>query len=274
MAKTCAFRRFVVALATPLLATCSASPHPSSSPRVHESITLWTVQYTSANGVTKIPMDVYLPPAPTGAGVIAIHGGGWRTGSRKEMSGFCKHLVTDGVVCFAPNYRLAPADPWPAAYEDLRAAVAYIRANAQKWGLDPSRLGSFGTSAGGNLAAMLAATGDVKATATWSGPMDLTTIIAQGCPTKCTYSVNRYAPTDQAKHDASPVFRVGPANPPMLIINSEDELIPLAQAQEMVAKLNAARVPYRLVVVPGTRHAERYFSTEWAGTVRWLTSHI
>ena len=60
----------------------------------------------------------------------------------------------------------------------------------------------------------------------------------------------------------------------MLIINSEDEIIPLAQAQEMAARLSAARVTHRLVVVPGTRHAIEYFSTEISGTVRWLDSHL
>ena len=271
MATTSLFGFFSVLLAIPLLTTCSATPQ-AGSPAIGHEVRLERAEYTSANGVTVLPMDVYIPAAPSGAGVIAVHGGGWLSGTRRMMRGFCKRLAANGTLCFAPEYRLAPADPWPAAYRDLRAAVSNIRRNAATWGLDPKRLGGFGTSAGGNLAALLAATGDLNATASWSGPMDLTTILVQGCP--CSSQVERYAPTEASKLAASPVSHVGPATPPMLIINSEDEIIPLAQAQEMAASLNAAGVSHRLIVVPGTRHAIAYFIREVSVTVRWLESHL
>src|SRR5204863_8651423 len=130
----------------------------------------------TANGSTAPPLATYIPAHPPAAGVLATHGRGCLSGKRGTMSGFCKRLAANGTLCFAPDYRLAPADPWPAAYSDLRAAVFDIRRNAATWGLDPKRLGGFGTSAGGNLAALLGATGDLNATVSWSGPMDLSTI--------------------------------------------------------------------------------------------------
>ena len=74
MATTSLFGFFSVLLAIPLLTTCSATPQAGSAAIGHE-VRLERAEYTSANGVTVLPMDVYIPAAPSGAGVIAIHGG-------------------------------------------------------------------------------------------------------------------------------------------------------------------------------------------------------
>lgn len=94
---------------------------------------------------------------PLRPGVLWIHGGGYVVGS-PEMEAFATaRLVRDlGVVAISPDYRLAPEHPFPAGLDDCMAALRWMRANAQEFGVDPDRLAVMGASAGGGLAAAVA----------------------------------------------------------------------------------------------------------------------
>src|SRR5690606_9640177 len=128
-------------------------------------------------------LDVCLPDSPAVDGslraVISVHGGSWREGD-KASTGWrntCEWLASEGFAAFSLNYRLAPASPFPAAINDVRAALDWVRAPAQaeRWGYDPTRIGAFGGSAGGNLVSLLGTTGGkVAAVVDLSGPSDLT----------------------------------------------------------------------------------------------------
>lgn len=85
--------------------------------------------------------------------LLYLHGGGWVFGSINSCAWFCAALALRGDACVvALNYRLAPADPYPAALDDCRAAFRHLRAHAAEWGGDPERISIGGDSAGGNLA--------------------------------------------------------------------------------------------------------------------------
>jgi acetyl esterase/lipase len=73
---------------------------------------------------------------------------------------------------------------------------------------------------------------------------------------------------------ASPVDRVDPTDPPMLIANGTREIVPLEQARAMAARLAAARIPHRLLVVPSARHAGAYEQAAWPGTVSFLRRYL
>jgi hypothetical protein len=106
-------------------------------------------------------MDVFTPPLPGRAvapGVIVVHGGGWRGGARTEFSGLSRHLAGLGYVVASVDYRLAPAWTFPAARDDVTAAVAALKTLAPGLGLDPGRLALIGRSAGGQLALLAAYT--------------------------------------------------------------------------------------------------------------------
>ncbi|MGI8483422.1 MAG: alpha/beta hydrolase fold domain-containing protein, partial [Thermomicrobiales bacterium] len=136
----------------------------------------------------ELALDVYLP---SGGGshrgaVLVIHGGGWWSGdkadaNRKFMS---QQLAQQGFVAVAVNYRLVPKDVYPAAIEDLEAAVAWLRQPAQvsAFGIDPNRIGALGASSGAHLAGLLGSIGKgpltqgsrVAAVVSFSGPMSCT----------------------------------------------------------------------------------------------------
>ena len=90
--------------------------------------------------------------------ILAIHGGAWRTGDKAWGEQFAKEFCPEGYVVFSINYRLAgrPGGTWPAQITDVQNALKYIRANAARFGIDPSRIASLGVSAGGHLATMVA----------------------------------------------------------------------------------------------------------------------
>jgi acetyl esterase/lipase len=107
-------------------------------------------------------MDIVRPKEPgTHPAILAIHGGGFRAGSRKGYHATCVMLAQHGYVCATADYRLAPAAPFPAAVYDVKAAVRYLRANASRLGIDPNKIGVMGGSAGGHLALFLGVTANV-----------------------------------------------------------------------------------------------------------------
>lgn len=90
--------------------------------------------------------------------LIAIHGGGWTKGDSGFYKAWGPYLAKHGVSLFAIDYRLATnmAHSWPGAAHDVLAAIAYVRRNAERLGVDPERIGLIGDSAGGHLAAITA----------------------------------------------------------------------------------------------------------------------
>lgn len=97
--------------------------------------------------------------------ILIIHGGGWSAGSKNDM--VYRTLMIDyamkGYVVCNMNYRLVQEAPMPACIEDIRCAVRWMKANAQKLGIDPNRIGTYGHSAGGHLSLMLGVAADSKA---------------------------------------------------------------------------------------------------------------
>jgi len=99
-------------------------------------------------------------PAPL---VVFIHGGGWRMGSKNDHVREIKLAAEQGFVAASIGYRLAPAHKWPAQIQDCKCAVRWLRANASELGLDPTRVGAVGGSAGGHLSMLMGTLDDVPA---------------------------------------------------------------------------------------------------------------
>ncbi len=115
------------------------------------------VQYCTGGGKPLL-MDVFIPKhrngTPTPA-VLWIHGGGWERGDKSGNSG-AQFLADAGFVTAKLSYRLSGDSPFPAAVEDCKCAIRFLRASAPKYGIDPVRIGAAGSSAGGHLAELLA----------------------------------------------------------------------------------------------------------------------
>ena len=110
-------------------------------------------------------LDLYLPEATSRAVlpvVIYLHSGGWISGDKAEGALFLEPLVATGRFAgVSAGYRLADEARWPAQLHDVQAAVRWVRANADRYGLDPDRIAAWGWSAGGHLALLLGTTAEV-----------------------------------------------------------------------------------------------------------------
>src|SRR5262249_56250359 len=111
-----------------------------------------------------------------------------RAGNRYGYDGLCLRLAQQGYVAATVTYRLAPKYPFPAAVNDVKEAVRWLRANASKYHIDPDRIGVTGGSAGGHLAQFLGVTADVKEFEGSGGNLDQSSRVA------CV--VNFYGPSD------------------------------------------------------------------------------
>ncbi len=225
------------------------------------------VTYCTMDGVA-LKMDVYYPSENTGrfAVTMFVHGGGWSSGDKSKGAGVAElpELQKAGFLAVSVNYRLAPDYEFPAMIEDVKCAVRSLRAHADKYNLDPNRIGVFGGSAGGHLVSMLGVTDEsagfdvgeylgqssrVQAVVDMFGPADLTANIANDSETV----QNAFGNFDLAL--ASPVTYVSADDPPFLILHGEkDPLVPISQSEELLAKLQAAGVPAELVRVANAAH--------------------
>jgi acetyl esterase/lipase len=215
-------------------------------------------------------LDVYVPEVSVTEGnrpaLIAIHGGGWRGGSKSDYGRSLAALVRRGIVVVAVDYRLSrPGAPsWPDNLEDVRDALRWVRRHAADYAIDPERIAVIGASAGGHLALLLGTSAGadrrarVSAVIDFYGPTDLAALsdgrtaangavglLLGGRPEVLT---EQYAA-------ASPLQHIGPGGPPVLIVHgTDDELVPLEQSRALASALERAGVRHRLIVVEGARH--------------------
>jgi acetyl esterase/lipase len=234
--------------------------------------------YGEVDGVPLV-LDACLPPedsdgrpdpdAGPRAAIVSIHGGSWARGDKAGVAwrAVCQWLARAGYPTFSVNYRLAPGFVFPAAFEDVSRAVEWLREPSQtaRFDIDPDRIGVFGGSAGGNLAAMLgtAGSGDlttgsrVAAVAELSGPVDLTgrAVTDDFVPVQLAYLGCATQSDCPAARSASPVYAIDETDPPFFVAHSTDELIPLAQSERLVAELREAGIDVDFVTVEGRLHS-------------------
>jgi acetyl esterase/lipase len=122
-------------------------------------------------GSVTLAVDIYKPagvttPTPV---VLWIHGGGWQSGTYNNVPQFLAPLLQQGVSIASARYRLSGEAIFAAQIHDVKGAVRFLRANASTYGLDPRRVGAWGSSAGAHLAALLGTSGGVVAAEGTSG---------------------------------------------------------------------------------------------------------
>jgi len=239
------------------------------------------IPFSTTDGTTQrldacFPADAAIddPTSDPRAVIVSLHGGSWQHGDKSNLTwrSICQWFASEGFVAVSVNYRLAPEFTFPAQLDDVQDAVRWLRDPAQvtRYNIDPARIGAFGGSAGGNLAALLGVTGSgswatgarVAAVAELSGPADLRDPI----PTTDSYSQDFAAVQLQytgcatftdcdAAAAASPVTQVDDSDPPFFVAHSSEEFIPISQAQDFVRALRDARVAVTFVTVKGTLHS-------------------
>ncbi|HEY9786405.1 MAG TPA: alpha/beta hydrolase [Candidatus Obscuribacterales bacterium] len=246
------------------------------------------------NGTKKIPnlyyaqtsdifqtLDLYLParaekPYPV---IVWIHGGNWMSGD-KGTGCIPARDMSDEFAVASVNYRLSIEAPFPAQIHDLKAAIRFLRANAKRFGIDPNRIGVWGSSAGGHLAALLGTTGDVKelegnvgirqgssrvqAVCDWCGPTNFVSAqtqagphikLAYKGPASPVYNLMGMRMDAQSLAAASPVTYISREDPPFLIMHgAKDDAVPLAQSVELDEALKKENIPSKLIVLKNKGH--------------------
>lgn len=247
-------------------------------------------------------MDVYYPGNPNGYGIIHITGSGWsrRFTLDAKMINHNRHvkyqgeaLVKAGYTLFSINHRAAPRFVYPAAVEDAQRAVRFIRYHADKFQINPYRIGAIGGSSGGHLVCMLGVLDGNKIPAD-DTPINrmsskVQCVIANAAPTSFLESSigdsflgfkKRDRPSSieyKLAQEASPIFHVSPDDPPFLLVHGDiDEIVPVAHSKNMYKKLMEMNVVSKLYVVEGGAHGPGLVNTpEWKNEfVNWMDEHL
>jgi len=201
--------------------------------------------------------------------VVFIHGGAWESGDKAEDLAY--GLTYYGFAVASINYRLSRDAIFPAQLEDCKLAVRWLRFNAGRYHLDPTRVAVYGASAGAHLASLMGTTGGVaafdvgdyleessrvQAVVDFFGPSDL----ALYGPSKPDDALTRLfggltASLPEQVAAANPITYIAPGDPPFFIAHGDsDTIVPLIHSQILVAALQKAGVPVELHVVEGGGH--------------------
>ncbi len=280
----------VVALMVLAVVGSQEPPPCGANGNTTSQVDVRALTYPSSTGAAQ-PADVYIPQgagaglAPARPVIVAVHGGGWFFGDRHELGAVARKAAERGYIVVNIEYDMAPPR-YPRELNDVRAAIAWARSQATQWGGDPTRIASWGDSAGANLAVTAAATGDhsgLQAAVGWSGPYDLAALPGHTAAIAATDYQRLAATADPFIYldclaalcpdryaAVSPAVSASPGAPPVYLANSDHELVPLAQQNQMVATLQRLAVPHQAVVVPGTGHATAYTDQQTAPTLNWL----
>lgn len=193
--------------------------------------------------------------------LVFVHGGGWRHGDKNR--GYFRSGAVDyarkGYVCISVNYRLTDEAPFPACVEDVKCAVRWLRAHAEKYNVDPNRIGGYGNSAGAHLVCMLGLVrkeSRLEGDGEWQDQSSLlNAVCASATPTDFLNWPGSYekkptlrwlleAPKTKFKEQAfkaSPISYVHAKAPPFLLFHgTEDRLVDVSQSDRFVKALKEA----------------------------------
>jgi acetyl esterase/lipase len=220
-------------------------------------------------GDIDLQLDVYRPPAGVTSkkmAIIHLFGGGFSSGSKNTV-----YIVNDvralgrlGYTGIAANYRLTSQGLWPAQIHDTKAAIRWVRANADKIGIDPNRIAVAGYSAGGLLSLMAAATNGMAEFEGSGGNAGVSSKVQAGIGVYplATPSGNLFPNTlsteDRTKaiQAASPATYIGPDFAPTIFIHgTADTTVPMTSSIDLFTKLQAAKVPTAMTLIQGAAHA-------------------
>ncbi|MFK8113940.1 MAG: alpha/beta hydrolase fold domain-containing protein [Rubripirellula sp.] len=234
----------------------------------------------------KLQLDFYRAGTEGMPLVVWIHGGAWRAGSKSSVP--VTAWIQHGFSIASIDYRLSPEAPFPAQVQDINAAIRFLRANADRFGVDPDRFVIAGASAGGHLAALVGVAsgvselegelGDhdrvssrVQAIVSFYGASNLQSILSQSTDHGLSVRVPALQlllggqPQDVPKIAklASPVAHVDAEDPPLWLIHGdEDPQMPFEQSAELSKAYQILHLPVQLDVVKGGKHGGKAFYTE------------
>lgn len=241
--------------------------------------------------------DVFQPTGNRNrAGVLFMVSGGWysRWSPPENLQQLFQPLTDAGFAVFAVRHGSSPKFSIPEAVDDVRRSVRFIRANAQRFDIDPDRLGVYGGSAGGHLSLMLGTASDegdpdakdpvlqvsdrVQAVVAFVAPTDLQIMVWDAPDHLQAYENFPALDLDlEAAREHSPLVHVTPDDPPtLLVVGAKDELVPMSHSQNIQAAFEAQNVVSKLVVLDESGHGFRPEDQQRVTSelVQWFEEHL
>ena len=301
------FARTLAALAASTLLASVASAQAPEFTRQEDVI------YARKFG-TALTMDVFTPKAKkNGAGVIFAVSGGWFSAKSSINVGFFTELLKRGYVVFAVVHGSQPKFTIPEVLDDMHKATRFVRLNAAKHGIDPERIGIMGGSAGGHLSLMQGCafkkadekakdplervSSKANAVACFFPPTDFLNYGEEGLVQLGDGTLKGFwAPFDFHEpnpekggfkpisdperrkaigKEISPVYHATKDSAPALIVHGDaDKLVPIQQAERMIAKLKEHNVPCELIVKKGAAHGWPDMGKDLASLADWFDKHL
>jgi pectinesterase len=208
-------------------------------------------------------------------GILVVHGGGWIGGNRPSFETIARDLAAAGYVVANLDYRLATETKFPGAVLDTKAAIRWMRANAEALGLDLERIGAVGGSAGGHLVAMAASTADSESFskegnhADQSDALQAAVIMGAGVDQvarvkgaksgsikNCViFFGGEYGEVPDVYAQGSPITHISETTAPILMIDGEFDN-PGKRYGGYRKRLDGAGVKNAFVMVPGAKHGQ------------------
>jgi len=252
---------------------------PASKPvqtlgETNMSFSTWVkhdLEYASP-GAKPLLLDLYMPRigAELPPLVVSIHGGGWHGGDKEGTPGL--QLTRHGFAVASINYRLTGEATFPAQIHDCKAAVRWLRRHAGLYGYRAERIGVWGASAGGHLAALLGTSSgvedlegsqgnreqssSVQAVVDFFGPTDVEVWARHKNQTESNLIPGPFSQTSEPLRRANPITFIGKSAPPFFIAHGEaDTLVPVSQSKLLHEALQRAGVESTLTMVPGAGHS-------------------
>lgn len=247
-------------------------------------------------GNRSLQLDLYLPKnniQQKNPAIIFIHGGGWRSGYRTNFTPFAIAMAERGFAAATISYRLSPEAQYPAAVQDAKAAIYWIRNNAKTYRINPNKIAIAGGSAGGQIASLAGVSNGIKkfdpeinqstnnstslqvqAIINIDGLSDFTSpaaLLHEDDPKKNPSAAGawfggRYHEKTDLWREASPVFYVNKDSPPILFLISNQERFSLGY-KDMIQKMKPLNIPYQVTQIPNTPHSFWLFEP-------WLTPSV
>ncbi len=248
------------------------------------------LEYGKVDGHS-LRLDLYLPEKSTTKPklLVWIHGGGWKHGSKSTINTTFIRLVTEGYAAASIDYRLLGLHSHPAQIHECKAAIRWLRAHAEKYGYDASKIGVGGGSAGGHLALLLGLSSGVKKLeGTIGDNLDqssqvqaIVDLFGPSALVRFAKTSKRFKYNDKQDSDflnaASPITYLSKDDPPLLIFHGDkDNVVPKDQSEYLHQRYQAAGLDSKLYIVKGIGHGGRKFNDKnrYALVKAFLDKHI
>lgn len=259
------------------------------------------VIYLRTEGVA-MTFDVFTPKNPNGIGIIKVVSGGWKSKHKKISAAFVKPFTDQGYTVFTVMHGSQPRYQVRDIIKFMHRAVRFIRTNADRWNIDPDRIGITGGSAGGHLSLVLATKGglgDPKAKdpvdrassavqavgvfypptdyLNWSGPGD--DCVGVGKQEKWQPAFGDESRTAEGRQKLgrhmSSIYHVSEKTPPVSIIHGDaDPIVPLYQSESFKTAAESKGVTVELTVKEGLKHGWKNRHVDEVQFVNWFDQHL